>query len=94
MRMTYELKEEMNDDLEEARHHGRKRWYVRKILPDGNKDWKKGFVDKYNQPLYDGEGSYVPRRVRMSNKNKKEIYYRNNPHKSLWKTNLYKSQRK
>ena len=87
------LKEEMNDDLAEARHYDRKRWYVRKILPNGKKDWKNGFVDKYNQPLYDGTGTYIPRRVRNKIRNEREIYYRNNPHKSLWKTNLNKKQR-
>ena len=85
------LKEEMNDDLAEARHYDRKRWYVRKILPNGKKDWKNGFVDKDNQPLYDGTGTYIPRHLRNKIRNEREIYYRKNPHKSVWKTEVNKT---
>lgn len=94
MKMSKPLKKEMNEDLEDARYNDRKRWYVRNIKPDGKNNWKYGFVDKYNQPLYDSDGQYIPRQRRIKNRNEREIYYRNNPHKSLWKTNLYKNQRK
>ena len=91
--MNYDLKEEMKDDLEEARYNNRKRWYVRKIKINGKKDWKYGFVDNYNQPLYDGAGVYIPRQVRNKIRNDKEIYYRKNSHQSLWKTNLNMKER-
>lgn len=87
------IKEEEKYDVEEARHHDRKKWRLNGYRDDGSKIWKKIFVDKYNQPLYDVDGYYIERQLRNKIKNEKEIYYRNNPHKSNWKTNVNKRER-
>ena len=49
---------------------------------DGEIVWKNGYVDEYKIPLFNGCGEYVPRVVRkeqLKERNKREIYYRNNP---------------
>ena len=87
------LKEEETEDRGDASQKNRRRWRLNGYREDDTPIWSKVLVDKYNQPLYDVHGDYIPRKTRNKNRNEKEIYYRNNPHKSLWKTNLNKRQR-
>ena len=80
------LKEEEIEDRGDASQENRRRWRLNGYREDDSKIWSKVLVDKYNQPLYDYSGTYIPRRVRNKIRNEREIYYRNNPHKSLCKT--------
>lgn len=88
-----QLKQEELEDVGDASQKDRRRWKLKGYREDDTPIWKKVLVDKYNQPLYDVEGQYIPRKIRNELRNEREIYYRHNPHKSHWKTNLNKRER-
>jgi len=94
--MTYNKwneKEEEIEDRGDASQKNRRRWRLNGYREDDTPIWRKVLVDKYNQPLYDVDGKYIPRTTRQRIKNEREKYFRNNPHKSHWKTNLNKRER-
>ena len=85
------LKEEEIEDRGDASQKNRRRWRLNGYREDDSKIWSKILVDEWNQPLYDYSGTYIPRQMRNKIRNEKEIYYRKNPHKSVWKTEVNKT---
>lgn len=86
---------EQQEDVEDSKSSNITKWYKTK-----NKEekivWRNGLVDKCKIPLFNGRGEYQPRVIRnqlLKERNKREIYYRNNPQKSMWKKNLNNRQR-
>jgi len=87
----FKLKEEEEEDVGDASQNKRRRWRLNGYRKDDSKIWSKVLVDEWNQPLYDGTGTYIPRRLRNKIRNENEIYYRMNPDKSVWKTKVVKT---
>ena len=76
-------------DVLDSKYGNLIKWFKTKNK-NGEIVWRNGYVDEYKIPLFNGCGEYVPRVVRkklLKERNKREIYYRNNPNKSLWSTN-------
>ena len=83
-------KNEQMKDVEDSKYSNRKKWYKTENKK-GKIVWRNGLVDEYKIPLFNGRGEYQPRVIRkqlLKERNKREIYYRNNPHKSLWKKRI------
>jgi len=89
-KVPLEQNEQTLDVLDSKYSNGdRIKWFKTKNK-NGEIVWRNGYVDEYKIPLFNGCGEYVPRVVRkklLKERNKREIYYRNNPNKSLWSTN-------
>ena len=83
---------EQSLDIQDSKYGDKIKWFKTKNK-SGEIVWKNGYVDEYKIPLFNGCGEYQPRVVRkelLKERNEREIYYRNNPDKSLWKKNLTK----
>ena len=87
-------KEEEKEERGDASQKNRRRWRLNGYREDDTPIWRKVLVDKYNQPLYDVDGKYIPNKTRNKIRNEREKYYRRNPHLSHWKTNINKEERK
>ena len=83
---------EQSLDIQDSKYGDKIKWFKTKNK-SGEIVWRNGYVDEYKIPLFNGCGEYQPRVVRkelLKERNEREIYYRNNPDKSLWKKNLTK----